>query len=124
MEAEEVGGDGGGDAHSGLDIGGVDLGGGHLFFPVYLHNLQLAVLPVALEHHRQLLLGDPALLFVLEQQHASGAQKAAQKGAAQSQGNDFHAPGLLLGLAPGRLIRGIAPGFIVLFIILVHSRSS
>ena len=128
LEAPEVGGDGGGDAHGGIDVGGVNLSRGHFLAGVHGDGFQLGRLAQTLHHHSQLLLAVilSAQAHPLGQHHAAGAHGAADEGEAQGQGNDPSGLMFFLGLfrsGMGCLVfrhhRIGLPGFLGLLIRLV-----
>ena len=128
LEAPEVGGDGGGDAHGGIDVGSVNLSRSHFLAGVHGDGFQLGRLAQTLHHHSQLLLAVilSAQAHPLGQHHAAGAHGAADEGEAQGQGNDPGGLMFFLGLfrsGMGCLVfrhhRIRLPGFLGLLIRLV-----
>ena len=92
LEAPVVGGDGGGDADGGIDVGGVNLRGGHLLAGIHGDGVQDAVFPDALEHGGLVFAcrtGLAAAAFIPDD--AARTQSAAQQGEHQRQRADAKA---------------------------------
>ena len=92
LEAPVVGGDGGGDADGGIDVGGVNLRGGHFLAGIHGDGVQDAVFPDALEHGGLVFAcrtGLAAAAFIPHD--AARTQSAAQQGEHQRQRADAKA---------------------------------
>ena len=122
LEAPVVGGDGGGDADGGIDVGGVNLRGGHFLAGVHGDGVQDALFPDALKHggfvlaHRA---GLAAAAFIPDD--AACPQSTAQQGEHQRQRADAkpHAVFLFPLLRRGGRVNGnfLRRGFVRVIVI-------